>query len=113
MSPAPFNPFIFVNGERGREIHLSDKAPTSLVNSSFLGQGEDDSDGGSNRYYKTSGKLPWAIHTTTSFKVPKNGKAINRGYNKFNDWAESGGASFSNWHTNESGNRNTEDLCDQ
>jgi LruC domain-containing protein len=40
---APFNPFIFVNQERGKEIHLLDFPPTALVDPVYFGMWEDNS----------------------------------------------------------------------
>ncbi|MEK7255195.1 MAG: LruC domain-containing protein, partial [Bacteroidota bacterium] len=38
---APFNPFIFTGGLRGKEIHLRNYPPTSLANVDFFGSGDD------------------------------------------------------------------------
>jgi len=36
MGHAPFNPFILINGDRGREVHLADRPATDLANASFF-----------------------------------------------------------------------------
>lgn len=103
----PYNAFIFVNGERGREVHLADKAPTDKANMAMLGTSDDDSDAGSDRYYKTSNNLPWAININGGFAYPKEYEPIDDAYNYFSNWAISGGNSYENWFTDEAGNRNT------
>ena len=40
---AHFNPFIIVNKERGREVHLPDYAPTSLAKLNYFGTKDDNS----------------------------------------------------------------------
>jgi len=89
------NPFIFVNQERGREVHLSNKAPTSL-GGLYLGT-EDDNSGNGN-YYKTQGNLPWAIDIVHDFAFPTEKVEIIHGYPKFANWAESGGTLDLDWY---------------
>lgn len=107
----PFNAFIFVN-TRGNEVHLADNKPTDKADVNVLGTGHDTSNGVS-RYYKTDTNLPWAINIIHNFKVPRSGIAVNQGYNKFNEWAESGGISYTDWYKDNSGYRNISNLCDQ
>ncbi len=109
ISPAligDFNPFIFVNGDRGREVHLSDNAPTDLVNTSLLGTEADDSNPNSNRYYKSSNNLPWAIHIIHDFVYPKEKTEVILGYPYFSSWAESSGSNYVDWYKEKSGYRN-------
>lgn len=104
-----FNPFIFIDGQRGKEVHLKNYPPTALADMSLFGQDDDVSDG--NLYYTNNEGLPWAIDIIHQIRVPKSGKAINAGYSKFNQWAESGGAAFDDWYKDNSGYRNTTELC--
>jgi len=106
----PFNPFIFVNQDRGKEVHMSNYSPTSLVNAAFFGTGDDTSDPNTNRYYKTSNNLPWAIQISYEFKYPKESVPVNHGYHKFNSWAESGGGVFKDWYTDVTGYRDNSKL---
>ncbi len=62
-----FNPFMIVSKTRGKEIHLPDYEPTSLVDVSYFGTMDDNSDPNTGRYYKTGKNLPWAINITESF----------------------------------------------
>lgn len=36
LGNTPYNPFIFVDGDRGREVHLADRVPTNLADQSFF-----------------------------------------------------------------------------
>lgn len=94
-----FNPFIFINGERGREVHMADNAPTSLANISLFGTGNDASSVASGSYYKNSNNLPWGINILYDFTFLQEKSPINLGYTKFASWAVSGGAEFDDWFT--------------
>ncbi len=100
------NPFIFIDGERGKEVHMSDKEPTSLANLTYFGSEDDDSNPAAGRYYKNSTNLPWAIDIIHNFVYPKEKSSIHLGYNRFGDWAESGGAEFPDWYKDQDGYRN-------
>jgi len=101
----PFNAFIIVNGNRNREVHLPDQPPTDKVNGSDFGTSDDNSIPAQNRYYKTTNNLPWALNVNGKFSYPIETAAINTAYLKFNQWAESSGASFPDWYQNTSGYR--------
>ncbi len=100
---APFNPFLIVNKDRGREIHLPNRLRTSLgVNSTNSEGVNQDVDGN----YQTDSRLPWAINIIHEFKVPKERVPINQAYNFFNQWATSGGTSYNDWYKDNIGYRN-------
>lgn len=101
----PYNPFIIIDGQRGVEVHLPNKAPTALADLSLIGTGHDDSDAASNRYYKTQENLPWAINIVEKFAYPIEKAEIIKAHLKFADWAESGGSIHPDWYKNESGYR--------
>ncbi len=105
-----FNPFLIVDGERGKEIHLPDMAPTNLANSEYLGTLHDDSNSGISRYYKTINNLPWAINIPESYSYTIEKTQIISGHLKFADWAESGGTQFTDWYQNKSGYRNESSI---
>ncbi|MGB0176176.1 MAG: LruC domain-containing protein [Owenweeksia sp.] len=98
LGSAPFNPFIFINQDRGREVHLSGKAPTSLANSSFFGSVDDDTNPGQGRYYVTSTNLPWALNIAQHWNYPSEKEDIVQAYLKFADWAQSGGSNSADWY---------------
>jgi len=95
---APFNPFIIVNQERGREIHMADYTPTDLADLSYFGQYNDDSDAGTGKYYKTTDNLPWVINISSPFDYPIEKSSIDQAHLKFIPWVESGGSLFNDWY---------------
>lgn len=105
-----FNPFLIVNMERGKEVHLPNYPPTSLVNATYFGTGQDDSNPATGKYYKTANNLPWALRVTSSFSYTSETKQITSAYLKFATWAESGGTLFPDWYLNNSGYRNAANI---
>ena len=106
----PYNPFIIVNADRGREVHLSDQEPTTLANAQYFGTEHDDSNIASGKYYKTQNNLPWGIETPTPFDYPVEKAAIINAHLKFAAWAESGGGSYSDWYLDLDGYRNSGNI---
>ncbi|WP_248724206.1 LruC domain-containing protein [Seonamhaeicola sp. ML3] len=105
LDQAPFNPFIIVNKERGREIHLADHAPSDLVDTSFFGYSKDNTIPGSGTYYKTSENLPWGLNFPSKFDYPIEQANLDEGHLNFIPWALSEGQIFKNWYKNEEGYR--------
>lgn len=101
----PYNAFIFVDGDRGKEVHLADNRPTDLANPAYFGTNDDDSDQGSNRYYKTANNLPWALHIYGDYDYAIEYEPIDNAYVNFGAWAQSGGGLFENWYTDLPGYR--------
>lgn len=98
LGAAPYNPFTFKTDERGKEIHLPNKAPTSKANLNLLGTGHDRSVPAKGTYYKTAKGLPWAIDFSWDFQYPAEKQPVVDTYLKFGEWAESGGLSFADWY---------------
>ena len=107
---ADFNPFIFVNQNRGREVHLIDFAPTSLADLSLLGTSGDYSAPAEGLYYRTVNNLPWALNLPEKFDYPKEKETLIRCYLHFADWAQSSGTEYPDWYKNASGYRNTDRI---
>ncbi|WP_157637870.1 LruC domain-containing protein [Flexithrix dorotheae] len=107
----PYNPFIFINGEREMEVHLPNKAPTDKAQQSVFGTQDDASDVQNGKFYKTNKSLPWGINIIHKLKPMKEGRDINLGYNFFYSWAESGGNNYSGWYKNNSGYINENEIC--
>ncbi|EPR69044.1 LruC domain-containing protein [Cyclobacterium qasimii] len=108
LGVAPFNPFIIINKEREKEVHLPYMNITSLGNQSNVFTGDNkDTDGN----FISDNGFPWAISIIHDFKVPKEKVNITSAYNFFSTWAESGGTSNEDWYKDNPGNRN-EDLLD-
>jgi len=110
LGEAPFNPFIFVNGDRGREVHLKNHAPTDLVDNNLFGTGQDVSVPGSGLYYKTENNLPWGINLINNFEYPIEKAPVINAYLHFGDWAESGGTLYTDWYTDQPGYRNSSNI---
>lgn len=110
LGNAPYNPFIIVSQDRGREVHLPGYAPTNLVNTAYFGSLDDDSDVANGIYYRSKTDLPWAIHLPESFEYPKEKADIRNGHLRFKDWAQSLGYSYMDWYRNQTGYRNTNNL---
>lgn len=105
-----FNPFIMVDLNRGKEIHLADYSPTRLVNTVYFNTLHDDSDDVLGRYYKTENNLPWAINVYQSFDYPIEKSAIIAAHLKFAFWAETDGEEFADWFLDKDGYRNDENI---
>lgn len=99
----PYNPFLTVNGNRGREVHFADYPPTSKVDVSLFGTGDDDSDPDENRYYKSENNLPWAVQIPIQWDYPIEQAELTWAYLVFEDWAESSGNQYPDWYENISG----------
>lgn len=106
----PYNLFIFVDGDRSKEVHLPGKAPTSLADTNFFGMTSDASNPATNYYYKTAEGLPWAIHISESFDFPKAGVPITEAYHFFSMWATSGGQLHTDWYQDIPGNRDSSKI---
>lgn len=97
VGTAPYNPFIYINGNRGMEVHLVDNPPTAKADTSQFGQGDDRSDAAKGRYYRTANNHPWALEIPEDWQYPSERKEITVTYPKFAGWAESGGANNKDW----------------
>jgi LruC domain-containing protein len=102
----PYNPFLFIDGDRSREIHLINGNPTDLANPALFGTGNDDSNPASGRYYVTSENLPFAIDIAGPFDYPTEKAEITQAHLKFAPWSEAGGAVFFDWYKPLNGYRN-------
>ncbi|MCF7912743.1 MAG: LruC domain-containing protein [Candidatus Cloacimonetes bacterium] len=107
---APFNPFIFINGELGKEVHLAGFPPTEAANRSYFGTEDDDSNLSQERYYKTAANLPWGINLPTTWVYPIEQTAITEAYIYLADWAQSSGVEHADWYESNTGNAILEKL---
>lgn len=89
-----FNPFIFVNGNRGQEIHLVDFVPTSKVDKAFFGQSDDRSEPDKGIYYRMDNTYPWALDiprvsaSVPSWRYPIESANITTVYLNYEKWAQ-------------------------
>ena len=109
-NPKHFNPFIFVNLNRGKEIHLADFPPTDLVDSSYFGTFNDDSKPGQGRYYKSKNNVIWAILIPEKYDYPIERADIMSAHLKFEPWATSNGTLYLDWYKDLPGYRNQDKI---
>lgn len=110
LGDGPFNPFIFINGDRGRELHLVNNPPTNLVKTSYFQSASDDSDPETGRYYKSDGGHPWVLNVKSDIDYMQEKLDIVQGYNFFATWAQSGGSQASDWYIEHTGYRDEAKL---
>jgi len=107
LGVAPFNPFIIVDANREKEVHLPYRNTTTLgVYNPQTDGVNSDLDGN----YISDNGYPWAISIIHDFKVPKERVNITNAYNFFVSWAESGGLQFNDWYKDNPGYRNSKDI---
>ena len=102
------NPFLIVNKDRSKEIHLVGMLPTDLVNNSLFGTGQDDSNSGI--YYKSKDNLPWALDIPFDFDYDIEKADITQTYLKFSQWVQSNGTQYQDWYLDKPGYRNTSNI---
>ena len=99
-------PYIWVNNERGREIHPAGSAPTDKVDPSYFGTGSDNSDiSDVTTMYKGNGNRPWALVIFEETPQTEEKVDFTEAYLKFSDWALSSGGSYNDWYQDEAGYR--------
>ena len=108
LGSAPFNPFLIVNKNRQKEIHLPLKPTTNYPKTTTIPTGPTvkDSDGN----FKSPTGLPWAINISGAYRAPKEKVLITDAYNYFATWATSGGTNKSDWFLDKGGYRNNNNL---
>jgi len=92
------------------EIHLADRSPSNLANTSLFGTGSDDSNPSLGKYYKTANNLPWGINILQGFDYPIEKTPINEAYLHFIEWAVSSGITFQDWYSNQTGYRDSSKI---
>jgi len=101
----PFNPFIFINQDRGKEVHLKDQPPTQLANPVYFGTMDDASMPESGYYFRSITGLPWAMEIPVNFEYPVEKADILQTYIHFAEWAQSSGTGFTDWYMDKPGYR--------
>ncbi len=110
LGTAPYNPFLVVNYERGKEIHLPNYAPTDKADAKLFGTSHDRSNPAKNTFYKNWKNLPWAIHLPVSFDYPYEKQEILKGHLMFSKWAESSGTQYADWYLDKTGYRSKANI---
>ena len=109
LGSPPYNPFIFVNQDRTREVHLAEHPPTSLAaGSAYFGSADDNSE--VSGYYKTYNNLPWALDIVETLSYPLERVTIDEAHNFFIGWAETSGSNYADWFKDKPGYRIPENL---
>lgn len=104
LGSPPYNPFIFVNQDRSREVHLAEHPPTSLAaGTAYFGSADDNSD--VSGYYKTYNNLPWALDIAETLSYPLERVTIDEAHNFFIGWAETSGSNYADWFKDKPGYR--------
>lgn len=107
FTASSFNPFLIVNQERGREVHLPGYYPTNKANTQLFDTADDATVPAKNKYYLSLDNKPWALSFSESFTYPIETYNINKAYMQYNGWANSSGNSFKDWFSSTaSGYRN-------
>ncbi len=110
MGLPPYNPFMIINKERSKEVHLIDGKPTDLMDMSMLGTGHDNSIPANGRYFVTQNNLPFAIDVSTHFDYPIEKIQVTQAHLKFFPWGESSGSQYYDWYKPISGYRATQNV---
>lgn len=96
---APHNPFIIVNNNRSKEIHLVNYPPTSLADQSLFGSDDDLSRPAEQLYYVSDADFPFALNIAgVKFQYPEERVRIDIAYPKFIDWVKSDGTTNKEWY---------------
>lgn len=106
---APYNPFIAVKGDKTKEVHLVNQAPTSYADMSLFGIGKDKSQPAKGLYYITyddnDNQMPFAIDLLfenqkqmDTYVIPAERKPINVHYPDFLKWIKSQGKEYKDWY---------------
>jgi len=99
LGSAPYNPFIYIVGDRLRETHLPNHPPTAKHKSWLFGWSNEGSDPKAGRYYKTKDRgLPWAVNLPDEWQQPLEKQQVHFCYPGFVDWVNTSGAKALDWY---------------
>jgi len=110
LGAAPYNPFMIINQERGREVHLMNKQPTDLMDKELFMTGDDISSIGQGKYYTSSKGFNCALHIPKSIPYTQEKVDFTKAYSRFSDWAKSGGKSYLDWYLDTDGQLNSDAI---
>jgi len=92
------NPFLFIGGDRGRELHPADYPPTAHCNFSHLGANEDKSNPAIKRYYRNRSNMTWGLVFPFELRWVYEGEQITTAYPRLYVWISSQGISSTDWN---------------
>ena len=88
----PFsNPFIYINGNRGREVHMPYHNPTAKADLSWFSKGDAAAN------YKSKDSLNWVIDIEDTLVYPKEKINIENAYLQFKQWATTPNSTLEWW----------------
>lgn len=94
LGAAPYDVFL---RDGNAEVHLPGMPGTERMTRDLWGTAADASDPAGGVTFVTKTGLPWAIVTSVPWKHPVEGTPISDAYPDFTRWAESSGASKTDW----------------
>ncbi|WP_277466838.1 LruC domain-containing protein [Parabacteroides sp. PF5-6] len=101
----PYNPFIVVRTDTGRsrEVHLTNYAPTSLMNMDLLGTVNDLSAPEYGIYYVSNNNFPFAInlYRDDTFTGATESRRIDTEFPRFTNWVATFGEEDADWYISE------------
>jgi LruC domain-containing protein len=103
-----FNPFIIVNQEREKEIHLPNYSPSDLKSEKIFGTADDNSKQGN--FYKSKNGLPWALNIPAEIPYAIEKVDFLKAYGFFANWVESAGKEYADWYEDKDKYRNNDVL---
>jgi len=110
LGAAPFNPFMIINQDRGREVHLMNKQPTDLMDTEWFKTADDISAIGEGKYYTSNKGFNWALHIPQSISYTQEKVDFTKAYSRFAEWAKSGGLSYLDWYLDIDGQVNSDAI---
>lgn len=106
LGAAPYDPFMVIQGDRSREVHLVNKRPTAKANSHLLGTVSDASNPARDIWFISKDGHPWALSTPVPLDYPLENTPIGSAYKLFDQWAQSVGTQSKDWYLNKPNYRN-------
>lgn len=93
----PYNPFLIVNKNRAKEIHLPGRIYSQKADTSYFGT-QDDATAAESVYYLSKDNLPWALSIPYEIIQMRERIDILEGYPNFGNWAKSAGTLSRDWY---------------
>lgn len=110
LGEEPYNGFLFRTADRGVEVHLMNKRPTTLATRNYFGTRNDRSNFNSGSFYRSEKGLNWALFVPESLDYPAEQIDFTKGYQRFTDWVQSGGTLYKDWYRDSGENINKSAL---
>jgi len=112
LGTPPYNAFLVVDQNRGREVHLPGNLPTDLAARALFGTKDDKTNPAvASTCYKANQSYPWALKISgTSFDYPVEKADIDKAHLKFSTWVTTIGKSVPDWYIGNAGYRNSSNI---